>query len=391
MKKKLIRITTVSGSLRTLLGAQLLFVNKHYKVIIASKNTNNDLVALSKEMNLPYKAFNLTRKITPFTDIITLFHMVVFLKKEKPFIVHTHTPKAGLLGMLAAKISGVPNRLHTVAGMPLLVAVGKKRKLLNFIEKLTYACATKVYPNSFGLKEIILKEKFTTINKLKIIGNGSSNGIDINYFSPSLITLTQQEALKTKLNIKQHEFVFIFVGRLVKDKGINELIEAFKELQQTCKVKLLLLGRFEPQLDPLLPKTKAFIKTNKNVIHVGFQKDVRPYFAIANTLVFPSYREGFPNVVMQSCAMQTPAIVTNINGCNELIENNKTGHIIPVKNTKEILTSMKYFLSNKDEIKKYGLASRKMIIAKYNQQFVWNEILKEYNSLHIEKLTKNKF
>ena len=222
--------------------------------------------------------------------------------------------------MLASKLAGVPIRMHTVAGLPLMESSGMKRSVLNIVEKLTYYCATNVYPNSKGLKEFIIKEKLTSKNKLKILGNGSSNGIDTTHFSPNQVSGIEKRQLRKELNITKNDFVFVFVGRLVSDKGINELVEAFTEMSKThTNSKLLLVGPLETHLDPLLPNTLNEIKNNEAIIYAGFQTDVRPYFATSNALVFPSYREGFPNVVMQAGAMGLPSIVTDINGCNEII------------------------------------------------------------------------
>ncbi len=187
--------------------------------------------------------------------------------------------------MLASKFAGVPNRLHTVAGLPLLEARGVKRKVLNFVEKLTYSCATKVYPNSYGLEKIILDFNFLPKNKCKVIANGSSNGIDTNYFNPNNFSEKDKTKLRKELNIKKEDFVFIFVGRLVSDKGINELILAFDNLNSKLNIqhsKLLLVGPLENELNPLEKKTLTAIENNKNIISVGYQQDVRPYFAIAN-------------------------------------------------------------------------------------------------------------
>ncbi|HOD10878.1 MAG TPA: glycosyltransferase, partial [Flavobacterium sp.] len=167
-KKTLIRITTVPISLEKLLSGQLEYMSSHYNLIAVSSEKEN-LEKLGKKINLPVFFVNLTRQITPIKDLLALVKMYFFFKKTKPFIVHSHTPKAGTIGMLAAKLAGVPNRLHTVAGLPLLEIGGKKRKLLDFVEKLTYSCATKVYPNSLGLKDIIIENKYCKANKLKVI------------------------------------------------------------------------------------------------------------------------------------------------------------------------------------------------------------------------------
>ena len=315
--KKLIRITTVPISFKVLLKGQLRFMASNGFDVKGVSSEGEELKEVRENEGIMMEAINMSRKITPFQDLKSLWEMWNFLRKEKPQIVHTHTPKAGIIGMLAARLAGVPHRLHTVAGLPLMEATGIKRKILNFVEKLTYRSATRVYPNSKGLYDFILQNNFTQSNKLKIIANGSSNGINTTFFSPEQVSETEKAALREKLNIQPDDFVFVFVGRIVSDKGINELIKAFSELQtaennELTSIKLLLVGGLENDLDPLNPETLAEINQNKDIISVGFQQDVRPFFAIADALAFPSYREGFPNVVMQAGAMGLPSIVSDI-------------------------------------------------------------------------------
>lgn len=377
MKPKIIRITTVPISLDKLIEGQMAFMKDYYEVIAVSSDIEN-LRKVGLKEGVRTFALEMTRKITPLKDIKATYKLYRFLKKEKPFIVHTHTPKAGIVGMLASYLAKVPCRLHTVAGLPLLETAGIKRKILNIVEKLTYACATKVYPNSYGLEDIILQNNFTKEKKLKVIGNGSSNGINTEYFRTNLFSEKQKKKLKRELNINETDFVFIFVGRIVGDKGINELIAAFEKLsKENEQVKLLLVGPFEEELDPLQEKTKAILKNNKQIISVGYQNDVRLYFAISNVLVFPSYREGFPNVVMQAGAMGLPSIVSDINGCNEIIKNEVNGLIIPVKNSVEIYSALKKMLSDK----KMCTNARKMIEGQYKQKHVWESLLNEYKFL----------
>jgi glycosyltransferase involved in cell wall biosynthesis len=380
MKNKLVRITTIPISLEKLLSGQLQFMNSHYDVIAVSAEKEN-LEKLGKSQNVAVFPLEMTRQITPFKDVLAVIKLYFFLKKIKPFIVHTHTPKAGIVGMLAAKLANVPVRLHTVAGLPLMEATGFKRKILDFVERLTYRCATKVYPNSFGLLEIINKNNYCKSDKLKVIANGSSNGIDTSYFNPDLFSSEQKKALKADLKINENDFVFIFVGRLVKDKGINELIAAFEKISiENQTVKLLLVGNFEDELDPLTPSTMATINANSNIISVGFQNDVRLYFSISNCLVFPSYREGFPNVVLQAGAMELPSIVSNINGCNEIIEEKINGLIIPVKNEEAIFDAMKKVTLDSSLLQKMQNNSRSKIISKYDQKLIWEAILSEYRT-----------
>ena len=383
--KKLIRITTVPLSLKVLLKGQLRFMASNGFDVKGVSSEGEELREVHENEGIAVEAITMSRKITPFQDLKSLWEMWNFLRKEKPQIVHTHTPKAGIIGMLAARLAGVPHRLHTVAGLPLMEAIGTKRKILNFVEKLTYSSATRVYPNSKGLYDFILQNNFTQSNKLKIIANGSSNGIDTTFFSPDQVTEIERVTLREKLNIQPDDFVFVFVGRIVSDKGINELIKAFSELQtvenKPAGIKLLLVGGLENDLDPLNPETLAEINQNKDIISVGFQQDVRSFFAIADALVFPSYREGFPNVVMQAGAMGLPSIVSDINGCNEIIIEGENGLIIPSKNVEKLKEKMLTLAKDKNLYTKLKGNSRRMIENRYEQSVVWNALLEEYEGL----------
>lgn len=384
--KKLIRITTVPLSLKVLLKGQLRFMASNGFDVKGVSSEGEELREVHENEGIAVEAITMSRKITPFQDLKSLWEMWNFLRKEKPQIVHTHTPKAGIIGMLAARLAGVPHRLHTVAGLPLMEATGTKRKILNFVEKLTYSSATRVYPNSKGLYDFILQNNFTQSNKLKIIANGSSNGIDTTFFSPDQVTELERVTLREKLNIQPDNFVFVFVGRIVSDKGINELIKAFSELQaaennEPAGIKLLLVGGLENDLDPLNPETLAEINQNKDIISVGFQQDVRSFFAIADALVFPSYREGFPNVVMQAGAMGLPSIVSDINGCNEIIIEGENGLIIPSKNVEKLKEKMLTLAKDKNLYTKLKGNSRRMIENRYEQSVVWNALLEEYEGL----------
>ena len=384
MRNKLIRITTVPLSLEKLLGGQLSYMKEYFDVTAVSSN-GSYLKTVGEKENIDMFCIEMTRQITIAKDIKAVYKLYRFLKKEKPFIVHSHTPKAGIVGMLAAWLAQVPIRLHTVAGLPLVEAGGFKRKILNLVENLTYACATNVYPNSFGLQNIIIQNRFCSPEKLKVIANGSSNGIDTSFFNPSLFLDSEKQSLRNQISLKNDDFVFIFVGRLVSDKGINELIEAFDNISQHDKtVKLLLVGPMEPDLDPLKEKTINIINTNKNIIAVGYQSDIRPYLAISDALVFPSYREGFPNVVMQAGAMELPSIVTDINGCNEIIIEGENGVIIPAKNAIALKEKMELFITNKTLLSKLKSNARQMITSRYEQKVVWEALLAEYKSLETQ-------
>lgn len=380
--KKLIRITTVPSSLRTLLRGQSRFMSTHYEVIGVSGD-GDALSEVRQNEGIETHVVEMTRTITPIKDLKATYKLYKYFKAEKPFIVHTHTPKAGTLGMLAARLAKVPHRLHTIAGLPLLESTGNKRKLLNVVEKFTYTCATKILPNSYGLKKIIIDNKYAKPEKLLVIGNGSSNGIDTKHYDTALVSEAKKEQLKQELRITEKDTVFIFIGRVVKDKGVNELVNAFNSLsKKQLHSKLILVGPSENHLDPLLPETETIIKDNNRILAVGLQKDIRPYVAISHVLTFPSYREGFPNVVLQCSCMNLPCIVSNINGCNEVIEDNVNGLIIPVKNEKALESAMQFMIDNPEKREDMIQHSRSRIIERYEQGFVWNELLNYYKSLN---------
>ncbi|MFV0173158.1 glycosyltransferase family 4 protein [Empedobacter falsenii] len=385
MKTKLIRTSTVPESLYSLLKGQLQFLSQYYEIIgISSKGTFLD--ETSKRESVKVIGVDMVRGISPFNDLISLIRLYIQFRKEKPTIVHSITPKAGLLSMLAAKMAGVPIRMHTFTGLIFPTRTGAMQKLLIKMDQLLCWGATNIYPEGSGVKNDLISFNITS-KPLKVLANGNVNGIDTHHFTPVQVSAEKQALLKHDLGIQPNDFVFIFVGRLVGDKGINELIEAFFKLP-TPNTKLLLVGPFESELDPLQPETLKVIETHPKIISVGYQKDVRPYFAISDCLVFPSYREGFPNVVMQAGAMGLPSIVSNINGCNEIVVEGENGTIIPVKNVEAIQIAMQKMMEDKEYYSKLKENARPMIQSRYEQQVVWNAILDEYNLLIKEQGTR---
>ena len=376
-RPKLLRITTVPISLRLLLEGQFNFF-QHQGFDVLTVSANGEEVNDLKMQGVPHKAVNMTRKITPFHDLLALIALIRIVISFRPDIVHTHTPKAGLLGMMAAWICKVPVRMHTVAGLPLMEASGSKRMLLQLTEYITYKFATKVYPNSKGLLKYISSNFDIKNSKLGMIGNGSTNGIDTDYFSNKIDIETATQEIKNKYAIQANEIIFCFIGRVVRDKGIIELVEAFKQLEVKAPSRLLLVGSFEHDLDPLPNDILHYLQSSNKVILAGFQNDVRPWLSISTVFVFPSYREGFPNVVMQAMCMRVPCIVSDINGCNELVEHQKTGLIVPVKEVVKLTEAMRWMASNRNDALRMADEARENICIHYKRAEVWDKLLQEY-------------
>ena len=378
-KKKLIRTSTVPLSLSGLLKGQLKFMSTHFEVIGVSSKGNNQLENLSHQEGIQTIPIEMARPIAPLKDLKSLWQLYRLFKKEKPFIVHSITPKAGLLTMIAAKFAGVPHRLHTFTGLIFPTKTGVIQKILIFTDKILCYCATKVYPEGQGVKNDLIHYNITS-KPLHIIGNGNVNGIDISYFSPNHFNETYKNDLKKQLQIEEKDYVFVFIGRLVKDKGMNELVHVFTQLNlEHPNCKLLLVGDYEETLDPVKPETLQRIKSNKNIISTGWIDDVRPYLAISNCLTFPSYREGFPNVVIQAGAMGLPSIVTDISGCNEIIIEGQNGTIIPVKNETRLYEKMLQMYQK--EVVYNNTTCRDLIANRYQHETIWHALLEEYKSL----------
>lgn len=374
---KIIRSSTVPLSLNLLLKGQLRFLNKSFDVIALS-GEGVDLQTVKDREGVEVIPCTMARQISPVQDLKSLINLYLIFKKEKPNIVHSITPKAGLLSMLAAKMAGVPIRMHTFTGLVFPARAGLMQKLLIKMDQLLCWAATDIYPEGKGVMEDLLRYKISN-KPLKILANGNINGVDLIYYDPSLF-VDEQYRIKKQLNIKRSDFVFIFVGRLVRDKGINELVEAFLKLNLK-NTKLLLVGAFENELDPLHVEVLRKIKESSDIISVGFQQDVRPFFGISDALVFPSHREGFPNVVLQAGAMELPSIVSDINGCNEIIIEGQNGTIIPAKDIETLIEAMRNFVEKKEYYDNLKQNARKLISSRYEQSVVWNALSEEYITL----------
>jgi len=380
---RLLRITTVPISLHLLLSGQFRYmIGKGYEVYTISAD-GPEVEEVLKE-GVRHIAVPFTRKITLLHDLRCLITLIGIIRKIQPQIIHTHTPKAGLLGMLAGWICRVPVRMHTVAGLPLMVTTGLKRTLLETTEKITYACAQKIYPNSRGLEQFMLSDLNANPAKVKIIGKGSSNGIDVVSFTRTSALEAEAAAIRQKYGITSDDLVFAFVGRVVRDKGIVELVEAFKTVSEQFyprRAYLILVGSFEQELDPLPEDIVKFITDDERVILPGFQHDVRPWIMASDAFVFPSYREGFPNVVMQACLLEIPSIVSDINGCNEIVSHMATGLVVPPRDVSALVKAMNILRDDIALRHRFSRAAREFVAANFDREYVWEQIRKEYERL----------
>ena len=393
MKKKLIRVTTSDISLDTLIKGQLHFMNQHYEVVGLSNNTGR-LMNVAEREGVRVVEVPMHREISLWADLKSLWNLCKIFKRERPFIVHANTPKGSLLAMMAGKLTCVPHRIYTVTGLRYQGAQGMLRWILMTMERITCFCATKIIPEGNGVK-MALEHDHITKKPLKVVLNGNINGIDTKYFSAESVArvnetqptqtdvANKRAAIRESLGLSADDFAFVFVGRIVGDKGMNELAACMRQLQGSHpKCKLILVGRFETEFDPLDNGIEDFFKSASNVVYVGYQKDVRPYFLAADALVFPSYREGFPNVVMQAGSIKLPSIVTDINGCNEIVTDGINGKIIPPRDSEALLKMMENFLDDLTATNSMARNARAIIQSRYEQRQVWEALREEYGKLN---------
>lgn len=380
MAIKIIRATTVPMSLDVFCRDMLRELSKKYEVVaLSSPGANLDNVA--EREGVRAIAVPMARRISLKSDLISLCRLVKVFRNEKPTMVHSMTPKAGLLCMMAAWIARVPVRVHTFTGLVFPTATGLKRKILMATDWLTCACATNIIPEGEGVKNDLLNNGITQ-KSLKVLGYGNVRGVDLDFCS------RRSEVMKLAAGIKKDVFTFVFVGRIVRDKGINELCRAMDKLSRSVQARLILVGNFEDSLDPISDEARGIIEKNPAIESVGpkYGEELLSYYAASDCFVFPSYREGFPNTVIEAGAMGLPSIVTDINGSREIIRQGENGVIIPSKDADALYEAMLNMVNDNASRDRMADNAREMIASRFEQGFVrkclydfYDEILKDYD------------
>jgi len=378
---KLIRVTTVPLSLKLLLTGQMKFMKESGFDVLMVSADGREVNEVVKKENCPHYVIPFTRKITLLQDLYCLWLLYWLFKKEKPDIVHSHTPKAGLLSMIAGKVAGVKIRVHTVAGMPYMVADKQKKKILIAMEKLTFHWATEVWSNSKSLMNFILEEGLLDPKKIKVMGEGSSNGVDLEKFNRGALAENHLIAATMRIMPGENDFIILAVGRLVRDKGIEQLVTAFLDSKIVNKSKLVLLGSLEQKLNPLDEETVRKIKDHPRIVHVEWTDHVAHYMALSDILAHASHREGLPTVLLEAGAMQLPVVCSDIIGNIDVITQKVTGLIFPAKNTEILKEALEFSFVKRDYLQLLADNLYLEIIKKYNRPKLHNLILGNYKRL----------
>lgn len=373
MSSKIILISsTVPDTLTAILRRQPRYLNDFFEVkLVTSPGASSG--SIEKVEGIAPNFVPMVRGISPLRDMVSIVRMMVLLRKIKPDLVHSYTPKAGLVSMLAAFFCRVPVRVHTFTGLIFPTQKGIKQRVLVWVDRLICACATVVVPEGGGVKKDLQRFRVTR-KPLEVIGFGNIAGVSTDFFSRSNPQLVGRGA-GFDFSCSEN-FVFCFVGRLNKDKGIKELVSAFARLPDNAR--LVILGGVD-EAAPVDEKTMRLLTKDSRVHLLGFQTDIRPVLSKSHVLVLPSYREGFPNVVLQAGSMELPVIATDINGCNEVVEPGCNGWLVPAKDADALYQAMQQAMKTPPEaLAAMGRHARKRIRERFEQRDHWQRMVEFY-------------
>lgn len=372
---KILHIVNISFVIPFFLGKQLnYFVEKGYEEHVICSNSE-ELYKLSKQYNFYCKAIEIERKISIIHDIKAVIKTIKYIKKNKIDIVTGHTPKGGFIAMLASFLAGVPIRIYFRHGLVYETSKGIKRALLKNIDRIASLLATKIVCVSPSVYNKSISDKLNSEKKQTILSKGTCNGIDTERFNINLINKEISNDLKKQYHINDNDFIIGFTGRLVRDKGIIELVEAFWKLRNKyTKMKLLLVGMLEER-DGLPSDIVTKIEKDESIIKTGYvdYSIIEYYYSLMNIFILPSYREGFPTSVLEASSMQIPIITTKVTGCIDSIINNETG-IFVQHNAKDLADKILYLYNSNEKRKYMGIKGREFVVKNFNQGIIWKEI-----------------
>lgn len=382
MRYRLVRMTAGSMALKVSTRGQPRYMSEHGFDVTMISSDGWELPGVIALEGCPHIKVNLSRKLSPIADAISIYKLYRIFKKLKPHIIHSENLKANLAGPIAGYFAGVPVRIQTMAGLVSPTKKGLKGWLIRQAEILSFKFATDVWPNSHKSMEYMINTKMVSPKKTKVIGRGSTNGIDLERFNPNAIVQERLEEIKRTVDYKPEDSILVFAGRMVKDKGVEELVAAFERLQpQFPDLKLVLLGPQEADLDPLKQSTIDAISKNERIVHIDWTDEVEYYLSIATLFVFPSYREGFPNVIMQAGAMKCPVVCSDIVGNNEIVTNGVNGVLHKSQDEDAVYESVTFALQNKEKMQQMAMKLYEDMHNYYDRYGLYELYIKEYIEL----------
>lgn len=377
----ILHVMTVPMSL-TFLRGQVGYMKARGFSLHALASPGEELEAFEESEGVPVHAVPMTRHITPWRDLVAVREIWRVIRRVRPSIVHAHTPKGGLLAMLAASLASTPVRIYQMRGLPLVTATGFRRRLLRWTEKLTCRLAHRVICNSHSLRGVAIEEGICPPEKIQVLLGGSGNGVDaVGRFNPAAPGGQRREEVRCEWGIPEEATVIGFVGRIVREKGIGELADAWQDIRQEHPLaRLLIVGPYETQ-DPVPGRAVANLQSDRRVHMIGMEWDTPPLYRAMDLVVLPTYREGFPNVPLEAAAMNLPVVATSIPGCVDAVADGKTGLLVPPRDARALAAAMRTYLEDPDLREQHGAAGRARVLREFRQEAIWEAIHGEYLTL----------
>lgn len=326
------------------------------------------------------------RRITLAADLRAVSAIVRVIRRLRPDIVHSHTPKGGLLGMIAAALAGVPVRIYHMRGLPFLAATGWKRRLLLTTERIACQLAHRVLSVSHSNRNVAIAAGLCPPEKIKVLLGGSSNGVDAHgRFDPDTLPATARADARARVGLPDDALVVGFIGRVVKDKGIVELVGAWQQIRERFPhARLLVVGPFEPQ-DPLPEAVEAALRADPRVVLAGEDFDTPALYAAMDVFALPTYREGFPNVLLEAGSMRLPVVATAVPGCTDAVVDGQTGTLVPAHDADALAHALARYLSDAARRQQHGRAARARIVAEFSREALWSSLEAEYLNLLVSR------
>jgi glycosyltransferase involved in cell wall biosynthesis len=339
-----------------------------------------ELDAFAGREGVAVHAIPMERAITPGRDLLALWRLWRTLRRIRPDVVHSHTPKGGLLGMMAAALARVPVRVYHIRGLPFMTATGLRRRLLRTSELVSCSLADRVLAVSHSMRTIAVQEGFCPADKVKVLLGGSGNGVDADTrFRPPRDE--ERRLARAARGIPCDAVVIGFVGRLTRDKGTCELAQAWRSLRERCpRARLLLVGTIEAH-DASTRRALSSLRSDPRVHFTGHVADTVPLYAAMDMVALPTYREGFPNVAMEAAAMALPIVATDVPGCRDAVEDGVTGTLVPTRDPVALARGLERYLLDPPLRVRHGESGRRRVLAEFRREAIWEAIAAEYRGL----------
>jgi len=377
---RLVHITTVPESLNFLAG-QVGYMTARGLSVTAVSSPGSELGAFGAREAVPTYAVAMARRITPLRDLISIWQIYRVLRRIRPHIVHAQTPKGGLLGTIAAWLAGVRVRVYHIRGLPFMTATGARRRLLWTTERIACGLSHAVLCVSHSVRDVAIAERLCAPGKITVLLGGSGNGVDAEGRFDPRHEPDRRDRTRERLGIPPNADVIGYVGRIVRDKGVVELVRAWSELRDAYpNARLLIVGAFEPQ-DPIPRDVEGILRGDPRVHLTGQVHETAPLYAAMDLVVLPTYREGFPNVPLEAASMGLPVVATRVPGCTDAVDDGVTGTLVAPRDSGALADAVGAYLRDSDRRSAHGSAGRRRVLLEFRRELIWDALYDHYITL----------